>query len=162
MRKFREMIKEGFDQEESWTKEDLIKLIQEEELNHDDIMEITDLVEDILEYGAYDDLSDEELDNYDWDTDDYDYDWDDDSVDEKMSNKAKKEAAKKRRKPAFKKIQRLKKKCMAKHGDKVRATKNSGNPKVCGSDGKLHTGKSRKERRQLAKARKKNKNKIIN
>ena len=166
MKKFREMIKEmdstiGID--EQWTKEDLIELIKESDLDFDDIMEITDLVIDIIEYGDYDDMSDEELDNYDWDADDYDYDWDDDddSIDEKMSNKAKRMAARRRRKPAFKKIQRLRAKCMKKHGDVVRRTKDSNNPKVCGSDGKIHIGMGRAERRKLAKTRKKNKHKII-
>ena len=165
MKKFREMIKEmdstiGVD--EQWTKEDLIEMIKESDLDFNDIMEITDLVTDIVEYGDYDDMSDEELDNYNWDADDYNYDWDeDDFIDEKMSNKAKKMAARRRRSPAFKKIQRLKAKCMKKHGDKVRKTKDSDNPKVCGSDGKIHTGMGRAERRQLIKTRKKNKNKII-
>ena len=165
MKKFREMIKEmdstiGID--EQWTKEDLIELIKESDLDFDDIMEITDLVIDIIEYGDYDDMSDEELDNYNWDADDYNYDWDeDDFIDEKMSNKAKKMAARRRRKPAFKKIQRLRAKCMKKHGDVVRRTKDSNNPKVCGSDGKIHIGMGRAERRKLAKTRKKNKHKII-
>ena len=162
MKRFREMIKEmdsTISNDEQWTKEDLIEMIRESDLNINDIIEITDLVADIIEYGAYDDLSDEELEDYDWELDDYD--WDDDSIDEKMSNKAKRIAAKRRRKPAFKKMQRLKAKCMKKYSARIKATKDSNNPKVCGSDGKIHNGMGRAERRQLIKTRKKNKNKII-
>lgn len=158
MRTFREILSESeVEIDENWTKEDLIKLIQEEDLSQDDIEEITELVMDIVEWGEFNDLSDEELDFFDWDS------WEDsqENVEERMTSAAKKEAAKQRRKPAFKKAQRLKKKCMAKYADKIEKTKDSNAPKVCGNDGKLHTGKTRKERRELAKTRKRNKNKII-
>lgn len=158
MRKFREMLLENSEIEESWSKEDLIQMIQEEDLDFEDIQEITELVMDIVDYGEFD-SDDFDHDNYDWDN--HQWDDEDDSIDEKMTNKAKKEAAKKRKKPKFKKAKRLKAKCMKKYGDKVRKTKDSGNPKVCGNDGKLHAGMKRAEKRKLAKTRKKNKNKII-
>jgi len=156
---FRSMIVEQED--ENWSKEDLIQMIMEEDLTFEDIMEITELVEDIVEFGEFDDYSEDELDSVDWD------EWDDEdcncdsSIDEKMTAAAKKTAAKKRRKPAFKKVKRLKAKCMKKYGDKIKKTKNSANPKVCGSDGKLKTGMGRAGKRKLAKTRKRNKNKII-
>ena len=159
MKSFREILREN-NETESWTKEDLIALIQENDFDNEDIEEISDLVLDIIEYGEFDD-DDFDADSFDWDN----YDWDDfddgDELDEKMTAAAKKKSAKLRRKPAFKKAMRLKKKCMAKHGDIVRKSAKSGTPKVCGQDGKLHKGMSRKERRQLAKSRKKNKNKLI-
>ena len=158
MRTFREILSESeVEIDENWTKEDLINLIQEEDLDQDDIAEITELVMDIVEWGEFDNLSDEEIDSFDWDS------WDSwENVEEKMSPMAKKEAAKKRRKPTFKKAQRLKKKCMAKHADKIKKTKDGNTPKVCDANGKIQTGMGRAERRKLAKTRKKNKNKIIN
>lgn len=159
MKKFREMLLENSEIEESWSKEDLIQMIQEEDLDIEDIQEITELVIDIVDFGEFT-RDDFDYDNYDWDNHEWDDD-EDDSVYERMTNAAKKEAKKLRKKPKFKKAKRLKAKCMKKYGDKVRKTKNSANPKVCGNDGKLHNGKSRKERRELVKTRKKNKNKII-
>jgi len=161
MKSFRELIEDAkedyLDDNLNWTKQDLITLIQEQDLGDDDIQEITELVIDMVEYSEFEDLSDEEFEDIDWSiyeskSEEYD------ELDEKMSPKAKKEAAKKRKKPAFKKAMRLKKKCMAKMGDKVRK---SGGKLTCGTDGKLKKGMSKADRRKLMKSRKKNKNKII-
>lgn len=162
MKRFREMLLENSEIEESWTKEDLIQMIQEEDLDNDDVQEITELVIDIIDYGDFD-ADDFDADSYDWDNHQWD-EWDDESVediDEKMTVKAKKDAAKRRKKPKFKKAKRLKDKCMKKHGAKVRKTKDAANPMVCGTDGKLKKGMGRADKRKLAKTRKRNKNKII-
>jgi hypothetical protein len=163
MRSFREILEDKAqdyeNEDRDWTKQDLIELIQEQDLDDDDISEITELVLEIVEYGDFDG-DDFDPDNFDWDN----YDWDDDidDIDERMSNKAKKEAAKKRRKPAFKRAMKKKLKCQKKFADKIKKTKKSGVPMVCNVKGKLVKGMNRAERRKLAKTRKKNKNKIIN
>lgn len=153
MKSFREMIKESDIEIGEWTKEDLIILIQEEDFSPEDISEITELVLDIVEFGEFENMSDEEAEAYEWE--------DEDVIDEKMSNKAKRDAKKKRKKPAFKKAKKLKKKCTDKHAKVIAKTKDSGTPKVCGSDGKLKKGMGRSDKRKLMKTRKKNKNKII-
>jgi len=152
MKKFREMIIEGVSAEEIWTKEDLIELISE--LDEDDIAVVSNYVLEILSYDY--DYDWDEMEDTDWSQ--YDYD---ENIEEKMSIDSKRAAAKRRRKPTFKKAQRLKKKCMSKYGDKVRKTANSGVPFVCSTDGKLHKGMKKADRRKLLKTRKKNKNKII-
>jgi len=166
MRSFREILEDKAqdyeNEDRDWTKQDLIELIQEQDLDDDDISEITELVLEIVEYGDFDG-DDFDPDNFDWDN----YDWDDDiddidDIDERMSNKAKKEAAKKRRKPAFKRAMKKKLKCQKKFADKIKKSKKSGVPMVCNVKGKLVKGMNRAERRKLAKTRKKNKNKIIN
>jgi len=130
MKTFREITLE----ENSWSKEDLISLIKEEEFIYEDIIDITELVLDMIDSN--------ELTN----------------TNEKMSPKAKKEAAIKRKKPAYKKAVKLKQKCMDKNGDKV---KNSNGKLTCGSDGKLKKGMSKADRKSLMKSRLKNKNKIV-
>ncbi len=164
MKSFREMLEDKAqdyeNNDEDWTKQDLIELIQEQDLDDDDIAEITELVMEIIEYGEFDD-DDFDPDNFDWDN----YDWDDDfdkDLGERMSNKAKKDDAKKRRKPAFKRAMKKKLKCQKKFAEKIKKTKKSGIPMVCNVKGKLVKGMNRAERRKLAKSRKRNKNKIIN
>jgi len=164
MKSFREMLEDKAqdyeNNDEDWTKQDLIELIQEQDLDGDDIAEITELVMEIIEYGEFDD-DDFDPDNFDWDN----YDWDDDfdkDLGERMSNKAKKDDAKKRRKPAFKRAMKKKLKCQKKFAEKIKKTKKSGIPMVCNVKGKLVKGMNRAERRKLAKSRKRNKNKIIN
>jgi hypothetical protein len=159
MRSFREILEDksqDYDKDKDWNKQDLIELIQEQDLDDDDIAEITELVMDIIEYGEFDD-DDFDADNFDWDS----YDWDEEELDEKMTNAAKKDAAKKRKKPAFKRAMKKKRKCEAKYSEKIKKTKNSGVSMVCNVKGKLVKGMTRAERRQLAKTRKKNKNRII-
>jgi len=159
MKSFREHIKlQENEVEEVWTKQDLIDLINEEDLDFEDIQEITELITEIVEYGEFDDMEDADLESLDYDFDSQWANENEEIVDEKMSPKAKKEAAKKRKKPAFKKAQRLKKKCMDKKGDTVRKSKGK---IVCGTDGKTHKGMSRGDKRKLMKSRKKNKSKII-
>ena len=159
MKSFREMLEDKtqdyVNDDREWTKQDLIELIQEQDLDDDDIVEITELVMEIVEYGDFDG------DDFDWDN----YDWDDDfdeELGERMSNKAKKDAAKKRRKPAFKRAMKKKLKCQKKFAEKIKKSKKSGVPMVCNVKGKLVKGMNRAERRKLAKTRKRNKNKIIN
>ena len=141
-----------------WTKADLIEMIQEQDLDADDIAEITELVMEIVEYGDFDG-EDFDHDNFDWDA--YDWDEDDDAIGERMTAKAKKEAKKKRRKPAFKRAMKKKMKCQKKHADRIKQSKNSGVSMVCNVKGKLVKGMGRAEKRKLAKTRKRNKNKII-
>ena len=127
---------------EEWAKEDLIALITENDFDIEDIYEISDLVLDILDY---DEESDEYIENEEID-----------ELSEKMSVKALQKAKKLRKKPAYKKAQRLRKKCLQKHGDKV---KNS--IWTCNVKGKVVKGKSKKEKRLIAKTRRKNKGRII-
>jgi len=138
-------------EEENWTKQDLINLIIEEDLDEFDIRDITDFVIEIVEENEENE-----------EDDDFDDDFDDENIDEKMSNKAKKDAAKMRRKPAFKKAKRLKAKCKKKFSKKIANTKDASIPYVCGNDGKLHKGMKRTDRKALKKTRKRNKHKIIN
>jgi hypothetical protein len=160
MRTFREILEDkaqDYEDDKDWSKQDLIELIQEQDLDEDDIAEITELVMEIIEYGDFDG-DDFDGNNFDWDN----YDWDEDEeLDEKMTNKAKREAAKKRRKPAFKKAMKKKKKCEAKYSEKIKKSKNSGVSMICNVKGKLVKGMTRTDRRKLAKTRKKNKGKII-
>jgi len=143
MKSFREMIegktRDYENEDKDWTKQDLIELIQEQDLDDDDIVEITELVMEIVEYD----------------------DFDEDLV-ERMSNKAKKDATKERRKPAFKRAMKKKLKCQRKFAEKIKKSKKSDTPMVCNVKGKLVKGMNRAERRKLAKSRKSNKNKIIN
>jgi hypothetical protein len=78
-----------------------------------------------------------------------------------MSNTAKKKAAKQRKKPAYKRAMMKKLKCQKKHAEKIKKSKNSGVAMVCNVKGKLIKGMTRADRRQLAKTRRKNKNKVI-
>jgi len=160
MRSFREILEdkadEYNDEDKDWGKQDLIELIQEQDLDEDDIAEITELVMEIIEYGDFD-ADDFDADNFDWDG----YDWDEDELDERMTNAAKKIAAKKRRKPAFKRAMKKKKKCEAKYAERIKKSKKSGVSMICNVKGKLVKGMTRADRRKLAKTRKKNKNRII-
>jgi len=162
MRSFREILEDKAQEYENndkdWTKQDLIELIQEQDLDDDDIAEITELVMEIVEYGDFDG-EDFDHDNFDWDA--YDWDEDDDAISERMTAKAKKDAAKKRRKPAFKRAMKKKLKCQKKHADKIKKSKDSGVSMVCDVKGKLVKGMSRADKRKLAKTRKRNKNKIV-
>ncbi len=106
-------------------------------LEFNDMLEITELVLDIIE-------EDEEY-----------------RIEEKMSNQAKIKSRKLRKKPAFKKAKRLKQKCNKRFSDKIKKSKKQNIPYVCGVDGKLHKGMSRKSRKKIKKRRKRNKNKII-
>ena len=162
MKSFRELTEDKAqdyeNNDEDWTKQDLIELIQEQDLDADDIAEITELVMEIVEYGDFDG-DDFNADDFDWDG----YDWDDtDNLDERMSNKAKKDAAKKRRKPAFKRAMKKKLKCQKKFAERIKKSKESGVSMVCNVKGKLVKGMTRADRRKLAKTRKKHKNRIIN
>jgi len=162
MKSFRELTEDKAqdyeNNDEDWTKQDLIELIQEQDLDADDIAEITELVMEIVEYGDFDG-DDFNADDFDWDG----YDWDDtDDLDERMSNKAKKDAAKKRRKPAFKRAMKKKLKCQKKFAERIKKSKESGVSMVCNVKGKLVKGMTRADRRKLAKTRKKHKNRIIN
>ena len=160
IKKFRDIIIEDSTDnidniEEPWTKQDLIELIQEEYLSDSDIAEITDLVIDIIEYREYEAMSD-----YDDDYDDYN-DYNDKNIDERMTTSAKKEAKRRRRKPAYKRAMKKRAKCQKKYADKIKKSKNTNTPFVCNVHGKLVKGLGRAERRKLAKTRKRNKNKII-
>jgi len=137
VRSFRELI----ENEEIWTKQDLIDLIKEEDLSEDDISEITELIYDIAEYNYY------EFDN---------------DLAEKMSNSDLQKSARRRKTSSFKKIQLLKSKCLKKHKKQIDNSRNSQNRYICNSLGKLVKSKMSKEkRRQMRLTRKKNKNKII-
>ena len=157
LRSFKEMV-EGFKvdidgEEETWTKEDLIELL--DDLDEDDLAYITDMVLDITSYN--DDFDWDEMEDTDWaefDEEEDDSNLSEAELEEKMNNQAKMQARKKRRKPAFKKAMRLKKKCQKKYGKKIKQSKNAGVPYVCGTDGKLHKGMKRAQRRKLKKTRK--------
>ena len=80
------------------------------------------------------------------------------NTNEKMQ-KADKLAAKKRAKsPEGIKAKKLKAKCMANFGDKVRKSKGK---LTCGTDGKVKKGMDKKTKKLMAKAKKKNKNKLV-
>lgn len=161
MKNFRDLVEEviphniDMDNEE-WSRTDLKDLI--DELDEDDIAYITDIVMDLLSYE--DDYDWEDMEDTVW-ADYEDLDDEETGVTEKMSAEAKRAAKKKRRKPAFKKAMRLKKKCMKKHAKKIKQSKNAGVPYVCGTDGKIHKGMKKADRRKLAKTRKRHKGRII-
>ncbi len=164
LRSFKEMVEEFkvdiSGEEENWTKEDLIELL--DDLDEDDLAYITDIVLDITSHDNGFDW--EEMEDTDWDEfddDEDDCDLTEAELDEKMSNKAKMKARKKRKKPAFKKAMRLKKKCQKKHAKKIKQSKNAGVPYVCGTDGKIHKGMKKAQRRKLKKTRKRNRGKIV-
>jgi len=119
--------------EESWTKADLIGLI--EDLEESDVLELSEIVMAFLEHEDEEVVAEGE------------------TLDEKkMKGAEKKKAAKLRKGPAFKKAKKMKAKCMEKMGDKVRDSKGK---LTCGSDGKVKKGMSKADKIAMAKARKK-------
>ena len=125
---------------EEFTKEDIIELV--DQLDEEDYEEVISCLSDILDDYEYDD-SEEAT----------------DSIDEKMSSQALRAAAKRRKTPAYKKVQRLKSICMKKNGERVRKSKGK---LTCSSTGRLEAGMSPADRKQLRIARLRNRAKITN
>jgi mRNA-degrading endonuclease RelE of RelBE toxin-antitoxin system len=183
MKTFREIVESEFDDDyesEIWTKEDFIDLISdfsEDEIN----IVIEELVYILEENYIWEDLTTDSLretlinlldklsaEQLSYITEvvlemiDDDYDEESEETNEKMSNKAKMRARKLRKKPAFKKVQRLKKKCKKRFAQKIKKTKDMNIPYVCGADGKLHKGMKKIDRVKRMKQRKKTKHRILN
>jgi len=134
--KFTEMLvsEDTIQESEKWAKQDLINLIEEQEIDDEEIIEITEAV---LEYVE----SINEI-----------------ALDEKMSSQAKIKANKYRMKPSFKKADRLKKQCMEKNKDRIAS---SDGKLTCNTKGKVVKGMPKAKKKALLKARKKNASRIV-
>lgn len=156
-------------EEEEFTKQDLFDLI--DEYSDEDFEELTEFIIDLFEDEEGDDEDDDEETDFsrndiksliddlgesklkeiieyaiilagDEDTEDEQED-----LEEKMSSNAVRKAALKRKKPAHKKAMRKLQKCKKSH-------KNLPDNKACGTDGKVHTKRSKTKRKKTRVKRK--------
>lgn len=164
-----------FNEAEDFTKQDLLDLI--DEFDEDDFEELIEFLIDLLEGDTEDEEEEDEIelskedvkaivntldDSQLQDTIEYaivlandlESDTEDeDEMDEGMSSGALNRARIKRKKPAHKKAMKKLRRCQKAH-------KNLNPMKACGTDGKVHTKRSKSKRKVTSRKRKKLKNRI--